>query len=124
MCSLQVQQQLRQAEGQVEDLRASVGTLRTELEQRIEDVSRGVMTATHHLGIPAAVMEELALLESQAQQMTSQLDTLQRDVSQRRDASHRQELEDERDGTILELAELQTQLDDCRSAAGTLERTA
>jgi chromosome segregation ATPase len=115
---LQIQQELRHAEGLLEDLQNTVSSLQTDIEHRIDNVSRGLMTATHHLGVPAAVMEELAVLENQSQVITSQLDNLQRDFMRQRDEINRQELENERDSTILELADLQAQLEECRMVAG------
>jgi DNA repair exonuclease SbcCD ATPase subunit len=115
-----VQQELRHKEGKLEDGQSALAALQAAVEHRLDDVARGLTTATHHLGVPAAVMEELEALEKQSQALTAQLDTIQWESVKQRDEAHRQELEQERDSTVLELSSLQAQLEECRMVAGAL----
>ena len=50
--------------------------------------------------------------------MDAQLTTLQRETMAQQDAAHQQELAATRESTLSELAQLQTQLEDCRVASG------
>ena len=51
----------------MEDLNAALAALQADAQRRIDDVSRGLVAATHHLGVPAEVMQELERLAQQAQ---------------------------------------------------------
>lgn len=114
----QVQQQLRHAEGRLEDQLVALTALQSAVDRRLDDMSRGLEAATHHLGIPAEVLKELESLEAQSAALEGQLGALQRDAGARRDEAQRLEVERERTSTMAELTTLREQLEDCRAATG------
>lgn len=115
---MQVQQQLRQTQGKLEDLQNTLAATQSEVAHRVEGLAGGLASTAQHLELPAAVAAELTSLEEQAHAMEGQLEGLQRDVVRRHREQLQAEVQRERDGMMRELAELQAQLHECQRAAG------
>lgn len=109
-----MQQDLRHSHNTVETLQENLSSTQFELEHRMDGIARSLVATAKHLQIPAAIMDGLAQLTTQAEAMGQHLNELQQQQSE---ALHK-EIATQRSAMTLELSDLQAQLEDCRHAAG------